>query len=103
MSLGFTLKDPQCTTPGCPFSGGGKGGPCTDSVGTLSYPEILEIIKKGAKPTTDKDAAVKQLVWDKDQWVSYDDAETFQKKVDFANKRCLGGYYAWDPCDRPIC
>ncbi len=90
---GFTLKDPHCTKPGCEFTGGGKAGSCTDSVGTLSYPEILEIIKKGAKATTDTAAAVKQLVWDNDQWVSYDDDETFKMKVDFANKHCLGGYY----------
>lgn len=88
---GFTLKDPQCTKPGCEFKGGGKAGPCNDSVGTLSYAEILDIIKKGAKATTDKKAAVKQIVWDHDQWVSYDDDETFKMKVDFANKRCLGG------------
>lgn len=32
------------------------------------------------KPTYDKAAGVKYLVFNKDQWVSYDDAETFKQK-----------------------
>ena len=41
--------------------------------------------------TLDKAAAVKQVVWDSDQWVSYDDAHTFKTKIDYANSKCLGG------------
>ncbi|KAI1811897.1 hypothetical protein GGS20DRAFT_588043 [Poronia punctata] len=33
--------------------------------------------------------------WDNDQWVSYDDAETFKIKLDYANNLCLGGSMAW--------
>lgn len=36
----FTLADPNCKHAGCPFSAGGKPGPCTASAGTLSYAEI---------------------------------------------------------------
>ena len=42
--------------------------------------------------TLDKDAAVKQAVFDSNQWVSYDDSETLKLKVDYANSLCLGGY-----------
>jgi hypothetical protein len=30
------------------------------------------------------------IQWDNDQWVSYDDEETFKQKREFANSRCLG-------------
>lgn len=34
---------------------------------------------------------VKYATWDTNQWVSYDDDDTFDQKRDFANSRCLGG------------
>ena len=85
-SKGFTLSDPSCSTPGCPFSGGGKAGPCTANVGTLSYDEISDVIAGGATVTLDKEAAVKQATYGTNQWVSYDDKETLAMKVDYANK-----------------
>jgi chitinase len=30
-------------------------------------------------------AAVKWMAYDKNQWVSYDDEQTFKQKIDFAN------------------
>lgn len=45
--------------------------------------------------TYHKDAAVKQAVWDTDQWVSYDDATTLGQKIEYANKLCLGGTMIW--------
>jgi chitinase len=35
------------------------------------------------------------ITWDNDQWVSYDDADTFTEKRAFANSRCLGGLMVW--------
>lgn len=92
----FILADPSCTTPGCAFSGGGNPGECTDNSGTLSYAEIQEIITvNDLIPVLDEDAAVKYITWDSDQWVSYDDSETFNLKLEYANKNCLGGTMAW--------
>jgi chitinase len=53
------------------------------------------VLKSGAKPVHDKEAAVNYLVFDKDQWISYDDKVTFQQKVDWANKVGLGGSLIW--------
>jgi chitinase len=54
--------------------------------------EIENIIKtNGLIPVWDKTAAVKWITWDSNQWVSYDDDDTFQQKRTFANSRCLGG------------
>lgn len=91
----FTLADPSCNTPGCVFSSGGNAGSCTQSVGTLSFAEISRIVAAGAKVATDTTAAVKMVTFDTDQWVSYDDADTFKLKIDYANNHCLGGTMVW--------
>lgn len=38
---------------------------------------------------------VKQISWDGNQWMGYDDAETIAMKTGFANNRCLGGTMIW--------
>lgn len=91
----FTLSNPSCTAPGCPFSSGGTPGPCTSNSGTLSYTEIQSVIAGGATVTLDKDAAVQIVTWNSNQWVSYDDATTFQLKMNYANSKCLGGTMIW--------
>ncbi|MCJ1307824.1 hypothetical protein MMC25_001472 [Agyrium rufum] len=94
----FTLKDSSCHVPNgvCEFTGGANGGPCSDASGILDDQEIQDIITiNNLNPTWDKTAAVKWITWDSNQWVSYDDADTFQQKHDFANSRCLGGTIVW--------
>ncbi|KAJ5200417.1 Glycoside hydrolase superfamily [Penicillium cf. griseofulvum] len=97
----FTLVDPSCNTPNsiCKFpstNGGGNPGPCSKASGILDYQEITDIIKKNSlTPVHDKTAGVKWITWDTNQWVSYDDADTFAQKRDFASSRCLGGMMVW--------
>ncbi|KAF2022761.1 glycoside hydrolase, partial [Setomelanomma holmii] len=94
----FTLKDSSCNIPNgiCQFSGGANPGPCSNAAGILDLQEIKDIVSKNnLKPTWDKVAGVKWINWDSNQWVSYDDDDTFQQKRDFANKRCLGGTMVW--------
>lgn len=110
----FTLQDPSCKTPDgvCQFSGAAKAGRCSSAAGILTNQEIDDIISENQlKPVWDRDAGVKwvrfvrvsfvsflineQITWDTDQWVSYDDADTFQQKRDFANSRCLSGLMVW--------
>ncbi|KAG6194205.1 hypothetical protein E4U10_003178 [Claviceps purpurea] len=93
----FTLSDPSCTTPGCPFSGGAKPGVCTKASGYLAYYEVQEILKKNPsiKIIHDKQAAVKYFTFDKDQWVSFDDQDTFKQKVEWANSVGFSGSLIW--------
>ncbi|KAH8812727.1 chitinase [Xylogone sp. PMI_703] len=92
----FTMSNPSCLEAGCPFSGGGNPGVCTNTSGILSAVEIRQIVADGgATVTFDPVAAVKIITWDKNQWVSYDDAETMKLKVQYANDHCLGGTMAW--------
>ncbi|OJJ42539.1 hypothetical protein ASPZODRAFT_147179 [Penicilliopsis zonata CBS 506.65] len=91
----FTMSDPNCMAAGCPFKSGGHAGTCTGIPGILSAAEITKIIADGAKVTLDPVAAVQIVTWDQDQWVSWDDTKTLTMKLQYANKRCLGGLMVW--------
>jgi chitinase len=94
----FTLANAACNLPNgvCTFAEGGNPGECTQSAGTLTNAEINRIISKGGvSKGFDRTAAVKWITWDSNQWVSYDDGETTQLKIAFANSRCLGGKMIW--------
>ncbi|KAI2643596.1 carbohydrate-binding module family 18 [Xylaria nigripes] len=92
----FQLQDPGCSKPGCGFKGGATKGTCSDESGILSYREIMEITRnKKLKPVHDKEAGVKYITWNSDQWVSYDDADTFEEKKDLAKDLGLGGFLIW--------
>jgi hypothetical protein len=83
----FELRDAACSTPGCTFKGGTREGPCSKESGILMHYEIKAILDQAPnlKPIWDKEAAVKYLVFDKNQWVSYDDKDTFGQKIAWAN------------------
>lgn len=93
----FQLLDPSCSKPGCQFSGGARAGPCSDASGILMYYEIQALLKQNPslKPVHDEAAAVNYLVFDNDQWVSYDDDVTFKQKVDWANSVGFAGALIW--------
>jgi chitinase len=76
---------------GCEFSEGAKGGKCTGTPGVLSAAEINKIIENGATVTHDLEAAAKVVIWDGNQWGSFDDAEMLKIKLDYANQQRLGG------------
>ncbi|KZS89652.1 hypothetical protein SISNIDRAFT_489074 [Sistotremastrum niveocremeum HHB9708] len=92
----FTLADPSCTEPPCPWVSGGNPGPCSDNSGTLMFSEIETVLlDPTANAVYDEVAAVKYVTWDSNQWVSYDDAESFAAKMNYANDRCIGGTMIW--------
>ncbi|GAM83790.1 hypothetical protein ANO11243_017800 [Dothideomycetidae sp. 11243] len=91
----YTLSNPSCNSPGCAATGPGNAGSCTGSAGILSIVEIKRAMaQNNAAPTIDIAAGVKWASWG-NQWVSYDDADTFVLKTAFANSLCLGGKMAW--------
>ena len=93
----FELQDPACATPGCNFKGGAREGPCSKESGILMHYEINAILNQASnlKPVWDKTAAIKYLVFDKNQWVSYDDKDTFGQKIAWANDVGFGGALIW--------
>lgn len=91
----FTLSSDTCNTPGCVYVSGGDKGACSEQTGLLLNSEIGSIVREhGITPTLYSSAAVKVATWD-NQWVSYDDQDTFKLKGDFAKSQCLGGVMVW--------
>lgn len=91
----FTATSPSCVDPGCTFESAGKSGRCSREAGILMNSEIDTIIKiKNLKPKLYEKEAVKVATWD-DQWVAYDDADTYRLKAEYAQKHCLGGLMVW--------
>jgi len=92
----FTLEKASCKKAGCKFSGPARAGRCTDAPGTLAWFEIEEIIaEQDADPIWDRKSQSKILVFDKDQWVGYDDEETLTFKRKWAKKNCMRGTMIW--------
>jgi GH18 family chitinase len=96
----FKLKDPSCSQPGCEFSGPGDEGSCTKSAGLLSYREIQTLLEDNAlfdTTTYDEDSGVNYVTYGEggENWVSFDNAVSFQAKIDLANSRGLGGLFIW--------
>lgn len=82
----------------CQFNGGAQPGPCSNASGILTLKEIEDVLDyNSVQPVWDKKAMVKYATWDTNQWVSYDDDDTFDQKREFANSRCLGGTMVWLP------
>lgn len=91
-----TLASAACTAPGCPYLSGGNPGMCSGQTGILLNSEIESIIATyGLQPTLYEDAAVKTISWGNNQWVSFDDVDTWKIKGDYAKSQCLGGVMVW--------
>jgi GH18 family chitinase len=87
----FTVASTTCKTPGCKFVSGGRSGLCSRDVGTLTNAEIADIIEeKGLTPTLYQKEAVKIITWD-DQYIAYNDVDTYELKMEYARSLGLGG------------
>jgi chitinase len=54
----------------------------------MSYQDIAWVRKSsGANVITDRENAIKYFRYDDNQWVSFDDEQTLQWKVEFANEQ----------------
>lgn len=92
---GYTLTSSSCAYFGCPFVGPSKPMQCTAFAGVASNTEIKNIIEaKDLVPELVPDTMVKQITWD-DQWIGYDDDETFALKRGWADSHCFGGTMLW--------
>ncbi|KAK3984235.1 hypothetical protein QBC44DRAFT_388980 [Cladorrhinum sp. PSN332] len=61
----------------------------------MSLHEIYQLIqRKGLTPQYLPDSMMKQITWD-DQWIGYDDDETFAAKKAWADSKCFGGTMVW--------
>ncbi len=61
----------------------------------MSLVEIQQLIeRKGLPPKDLPDSMMKQITWD-DQWIGYDDEDTFAAKKAWADAKCFGGTMVW--------
>ncbi|KAJ6534397.1 hypothetical protein B0H19DRAFT_442211 [Mycena capillaripes] len=95
----FALSTSSCSDPGCPWTSGADAGPCSKNPGSLMWAEIDAIVGPDTHATlhSDDKAAVKYAVFgsQSNQWVSYDDVESFSTKMNYANSHCIGGTMIW--------
>ncbi|KAI0123328.1 oviduct-specific glycoprotein, partial [Xylariales sp. AK1849] len=92
---GYTLAHSTCDQLLCPFKGPSKPAPCTAFDGVMSLVEIKQLIKdRGIEPEYLSESMMKQITWD-DQWIGYDDEETFAAKEAWAYSKCFGGTMVW--------
>ncbi|PCD21124.1 hypothetical protein AU210_016550 [Fusarium oxysporum f. sp. radicis-cucumerinum] len=90
-----TLASSSCSEPGCPYLSAGDAG-CSGEAGILFNSEISDLIReKKLRPKLYKDAAIKTIQWNNDQWVSYDDRDTWKLKANFLKSQCLSGVLVW--------
>ncbi|KAJ9481815.1 hypothetical protein VN97_g11646 [Penicillium thymicola] len=94
----FTMADASCHDPnkGCQFSTSGLPGDCSDTAGILTYAEIRSRNDSLSTDTYyDGKSTTKYMTYLSDQWISYDDEESFTDKKKFLTSQCLSGLMIW--------
>ncbi|KAL9599868.1 MAG: hypothetical protein Q9219_003562 [cf. Caloplaca sp. 3 TL-2023] len=92
----FTMSSPSCSKPGCTFSTSGQPGSCTNTGGILSYSEVSSRNNSLDVSTFyDVKSTVKYNTFNGNQWISYDDQQSFHDKKKYLTSRCLGGLIIW--------
>lgn len=92
---GATVSDTSCMEVGCPYSDLSRPGQCSTEKGILILKEIQDIIaQRHLAPKALSNIMQKQLTFD-DQWFSYDDCETVDQKIQYADDHCIGGTMIW--------
>ena len=67
-----------------------------ETVTDLAYYEVQDILKNSnIKVIYDKESAVNYFTFDTNQWISYDDKDTFKQKVEWANDVGFSGSLIW--------
>ncbi|CAG2118127.1 unnamed protein product [Medioppia subpectinata] len=91
----FTLADPNKHGLGAPAVGkGGTAGPYSNQAGMLGYNEICEFLKQGWKAYRDDTQKIVYAV-NGNQWVGYDDQQSFKDKLSYLKSKGLGGAIIW--------
>ncbi|CAG0897863.1 unnamed protein product [Darwinula stevensoni] len=96
---GFTVYDPSEGTDIYSDSfAPSDAGPYTRIPGTLGYNEICEMqddLGDDFQRVWVESIKAPYVVYKEDQWMSYDDLESFKYKLDFLEERQLGGGMVW--------
>uniref|UniRef100_V9KD90 chitinase n=1 Tax=Callorhinchus milii TaxID=7868 RepID=V9KD90_CALMI len=88
----FTL----CTTdnrPGASACGPAKPGRCTEVPGFLAYYEVCDFLKDAERKWIEDQNA--PYAYKENEWVGYDDATSYKKKVEWLKNNNFGGAMVW--------
>ncbi|XP_019287626.2 chitotriosidase-1 isoform X1 [Panthera pardus] len=88
----FTMASPSNTGVGAPATGPGTPGPFTKEGGLLAYYEVCSW--KGATKPRIMDQKV-PYAFKGNQWVGFDDVESFKTKAGYLKQKGLGGAMVW--------
>ncbi|KAL4236351.1 Oviduct-specific glycoprotein [Mactra antiquata] len=91
----FKLTDPFNHGMNAPTSGPGTQGPFTAEQGFLAYYEVCQMLATGGTSYWHPEHMVPYLVKG-DQWVGYDDEESFTVKLLYIKENNYGGAMIWN-------
>ncbi|XP_059166140.1 acidic mammalian chitinase-like [Physella acuta] len=90
----WTLSNPSNNYLGAYAIGGGTNGTYTRTAGILSYYEVCSLLRSGYTVQTDPIGQVKYAYMD-NQWVTYEDRETLDVKLQWILSNNFGGAMVW--------
>lgn len=75
--------------------GPGNPGKFTQSAGTLGYNEVCMMLKQGGWTVKRDDSFKVPYMVKGNQWISYDDVQSINDKVEFLKNKGLAGAMVW--------
>jgi chitinase len=96
-TYGHTFAGVEGSKPGLPHKGAGPKPRCTGEGGSIAYFEVAELLKSGRLVRSWDAATETPYAYDAKEklWVTFDDVESYQKKLDFLENKRLGGAMFW--------
>ncbi|KAG8175070.1 hypothetical protein JTE90_006942 [Oedothorax gibbosus] len=91
----YTLSKEEQNGIGAPTVGPGHEGPYTRQAGTLGFNEICVNLTRNSWNSVYDSNARAPYAYKGDQWVSYDDMNSFNSKIDYVIEKGLGGVMLW--------
>ncbi|KAF7632869.1 Glyco_18 domain-containing protein [Meloidogyne graminicola] len=93
---GWKLTNPNSNDKrvGAQASGPANATQFVQSPGDAAYFEICEMLANGAKSVYDESAQVPYL-YQNDEWFSYDDVQSYKKKLKWLKTQAFGGAFVW--------
>uniref|UniRef100_UPI00398EAE44 acidic mammalian chitinase-like n=1 Tax=Pristiophorus japonicus TaxID=55135 RepID=UPI00398EAE44 len=88
----FTLCSPD-NKPGASACGPGTQGNCTKAAGILAYYEICDFLKSANKGWMEEQEV--PYAYKDDEWVTYDNLKSYEKKVEWLKNNSFGGAMVW--------
>ncbi|XP_058117969.1 endochitinase-like [Anopheles coustani] len=96
MGRTFTLDDPANNGLDAPFSDHGKPCPVTSTKAICAYFELCKKFNETEWTFKWDENGAAPYAFQDDQWVTYENAASIEKKAAFARTKGLGGVFGWE-------